>query len=58
MRFVDRQVTWMNDLVAGLHSEIEISEYVESEEENFLDIRSPVALIPQHIGYIYRENIT
>lgn len=48
----------MNDLVAGLHSEIEISEYVESEEENFLDIRSPVALIPQHIGYIYRENIT
>lgn len=58
-RFVDRQVTWANDLVAGLQDEVEVTENVDDiEEENCVDIRSPVALIPQHIGYTNRKNIT
>ncbi len=51
-RFVDRRVTWANDLVAGLQDEVEVTENVDDiEVENCVDIRSPVALIPQHIGY-------
>lgn len=58
-RFVDRQVTWANDLVAGLQNEVEVTENVDDiEEENYVDVRSPVALIPQHIGYTNRRNIT
>lgn len=54
-RFVDRQITWANGFVAELHDEIEAT---GNEEENYLDIKSPVALIPQHIGYTNRRNIT
>ena len=57
-RFVDRQVTWANDLVAGLHDEIEATDNVDIPEETYQNIRSPVALIPQHIGYTNRRNIT
>lgn len=58
-RFVDRQVTWANDLVAGLQDEVEVTENVDDfEAENYVDVRSPVALIPQHIGYTNRRNIT
>lgn len=58
-RFVDRQVTWANDLVAGLQNEVEITENVDDiEAEDYADVRSPVALISQHIGYTNRRNIT
>lgn len=58
-RFVDRQVTWANDLVAGLQDEVETTENIDDfEAENYVDARSPVALIPQHIGYTNRRNIT
>lgn len=58
-RFVDRQVTWANDLVAGLQDEVEVTENVDDiEEENYVDVRSPIALIPQHIGYTNRRNTT
>lgn len=58
-RFVDRQVTWANDLVAGLQDEVEVTENIDDiEAEHYVDVRSPVALIPQHIGYTNRRNIT
>lgn len=58
-RFVDRQVTWASDLVAGLQDEVEVIENIDdTEEENYIDVRSSVALIPQHIGYTNRRNTT
>lgn len=56
-RFVDRQVTWANDIVSGLQDEIESTGSVDNEEESYLDVKSPVALIPQHIGYTNRKNV-
>lgn len=58
-RFVDRQVTWANDLVSGLQDEVEVTENADDiEAEHYVDARSPVALIPQHIGYTNRKNVT
>lgn len=58
-RFVDRQVTWANDLVLGLQDEVEDTENADDiEAEHCVDARSPVALIPQHIRYTNRKNVT
>ena len=57
-RFVDRQVTWTNELIVGLEKKLE-----PGDEDSSVDSLEPegpesaVCLIPQYIGYTKRRNV-
>lgn len=57
-RFVDRQVTWTNELIVGLEKKLE-----PGDEDSSVDSLEPeepesaVCQIPQYIGYTKRRNV-
>lgn len=53
-RFVDRQVTWSEGFISDVQDKISTDETSEKIEEQ----NSPVALLPQYLGYANRENVS
>ena len=57
-RFVDRQVTWTNELIIGLEKKLEPGD--EDTSGDSLEPEEPesvVSLIPQYIGFTKRRNV-